>query len=77
MLILKLQYQIDAADVNESDEAKSSWLVRSLVLQYHTIFNLAKVQEVVAESLLREVVWKSTDKDFTKLRINLVSTVER
>ena len=49
MLLLQLQHEIDAADIIISDEAEATRLVCPLILQDHTVLDIAEVQEIVFE----------------------------
>ena len=61
-------------DVIIGDKAESPWLVSTLVLQYYTVFDLAKVAEVFLEAREWKVMWEATDEKFAQLGIYLVTT---
>ena len=57
MFVLQFQDQIDTSNIGKGDETKSSWLVRALVLQNHTVIYVTKVREVIAECGLSKIMW--------------------
>ena len=61
-------------DIIIGDEAEPSWLISALVLQYHTVFDFAKVAEVFLEACEGKVVRKSTNEKLAQLGIYLVTT---
>ena len=73
MLLFQFEHKVYTVDIIVSDEAESPWLVSTLILQYHTVFNLTEVAEVFLEAGKGEVVWKAADEKFAQLSIYLVT----
>ena len=76
VLQLQLEDEVDAANVPVRHESEPARLIRPLVLQDHTIFDLTEVGEVGLEARQVQVVWQATNEDFAELRINLVSRAQ-
>lgn len=74
MLLSQFQHKIDTSNIAISHKSESSWLISAFVLQYDTVFNIAKVCEVGPESIRMEVVGQSSDENFSQLRVNLITT---
>ena len=74
MLLFQFEHEVNTVDIIIGDEAESPWLVSTLILQYHTVFNLTEVAEVFFEAGEGEIVWKAADEKFAKLCIYLVTT---
>lgn len=61
-------------------ETEPSGFSSSLILQDGAVFNVAELDEVVSELLIREVVWKASNEYFSQLRVHkdlLLATVSR
>jgi hypothetical protein len=71
--ISNLQHKVDTADVCESYKAESSRFPCSFILKYHTIFDFSEIVEVFSELGDLQVVRKSSNENFSKLGIYLVS----
>lgn len=56
VLITKFKHNINRTNVIEGHKAKTSWLLRSLVLQNHCIFNVAKVEKVIFKGAKFKIV---------------------
>ena len=67
VLVFEAHHMLDTSHRFVSNKAKASRFPCPFVLQYCTVLYLSKFNEVLAELLIREVVWKSPDKNLSVL----------